>query len=229
MLNVLAINGSPKKAKGRTAKILKPFLDELENLGANVDLLYSSRLQINPCNCGRFYCWRDAPGKCIHKDAMEHLFPRIKQANLLVFATPIYIPLPGEMQIFLNRLTPLLNPKIRFHDGRTVAQFRDDVQVNNIVLLATGGWWERENLDRLPLIFKEFATVSSVTFGGAILRPHAQRMKKEGQLTDGGLAIMKSIRRAAHELVETGAMKRTTLEEISQPLISREEYFKPRI
>jgi len=156
---------------------------------------------------------------------MEQIFPFIKQANLLIFATPIYIPLPGEMQNFLNRLTPLLDPKIKFRNGRTGAQFRENVQIDKVVLLATGGWWEKENLDRATNIAEEFAAVANVSFGGAILRPHAHLMVKDGQLTKNGQAVIQAIRLAAQELVESGDIRAETLEEISQPLISKEAYF----
>jgi len=114
MFNVVAINGSPNMAKGRTAMILSPFLEELENHGANVELFFSSRLKIKPCSCGKLYCWNEAPGECILQDSMQELYPKLRNANLLVLATPIYIPLPGDMQNFINRLTPLLNPRLNF-------------------------------------------------------------------------------------------------------------------
>ena len=118
-----------------------------------------------------------------------------------------------------------MNPKLKFRNGRTKAQFRDDVHVEKIVLVATGGWWVKENLDRLSFIFKEFAAVANISFGGAILRPHAQFMMKDGQLTVDGQDVIRKIRLAAHELIEKGVMKEATLEYISKPLISREEYF----
>ena len=225
MFNVVAINGSPRMVKGNTAMILDPFLDELENQGAAIDLFYPSKLQIKPCNCGRLYCWNDSPGECIHHDAMQKIYPALKKSNLLVFATPIYIPIPGEMQKFINRLTPLLDPKIEFRNGRTGAQFREDVQIDKVVLLATGGWWEKENLDRATCIVEEFAAVANVSFGGAILRPHAHLMVKDGQLTKNGQAVIQEIRLAAQELVESGDFRAETLEKISQPLISKEAYF----
>ena len=225
MNNVLAINGSPKMAKGRTAMVLTPFLDELEKQGANINLLYASRLKIKPCNCGRLYCWNNTPGHCIHKDEMEQVIPLLKQANILVFATPVYIPLPGEMQMFINRMTPLLDPQLEFIKGRTRIRFREDVQIDNIVLVATGGWWEKGNCDIVTQIIEHIASISQIPFGGAIIRPHAYMMKKDEQLTEDGKAVVQSIRKAAHELLETGEMTSNILEQISRPLISSDSYF----
>ena len=67
------------------------------------------------------------------------------------------------MQNFINRLTPLVNPNIEYREGRTRAQFREDVQIKEIVLVASGGWWEAENFDTVVRIVKEL--VVSCGFG----------------------------------------------------------------
>lgn len=226
MLNVVAVNGSPNKEKGRTAMILTPFLQGLEDLGATIDLYYASQLKVKPCSCGRLYCWNEKPGQCILQDSMQALYPKLRNANLLVLATPIYIPLPGELQNFINRLTPLLEPDIKFREGRTRAHMRADVLIDKMILVASGGWWEKENFDTVIRIVEELAAVSSVTFGGAIIRPHSQRMRKGGQLTKDGEEVDSAIRTAAHELIELGDIKGETLEAIQRPLVSREAFFQ---
>ena len=226
MLNVVAVNGSPNKEKGRTAMILTPFLQGLEDLGATIDLYYASQLKVKPCSCGRLYCWNEKPGQCILQDSMQALYPKLRNANLLVLATPIYIPLPGELQNFINRLTPLLEPDIKFREGRTRAHMRADVLIDKMILVASGGWWEKENFDTVIRIVEELAAVSSVTFGGAIIRPHSQRMRKGGQLTKDGQEVDSAIRTAAHELIELGDIKGETLEAIQRPLVSREAFFQ---
>ena len=106
MLNVIAINGSPRQAKGNTALILEPFLQGLEDRGANIQLFYASRLKVKPCTCGELACWYRTPGECVLKDAMQELYPQLKQAHILVIASPIYLPMPGDMQNIINRLIP---------------------------------------------------------------------------------------------------------------------------
>jgi len=100
------------------------------------------------------------------------------------------------------------------------------VLFDKIVLLASGGWWEKENFDTVIRIVEELAAVANVSFGGAIIRPHSHWMKKDGQLTVDGQAVIQAIKLAAQELVEAGAIRSETLEKISQPLISREAYFR---
>jgi len=53
-MKVLAINGSPMMGKGNTALILAPFLQGMEEAGAEIDLFYTKKLKINPCQ-GEFH------------------------------------------------------------------------------------------------------------------------------------------------------------------------------
>ena len=201
MLKVVAINGSPNQAKGHTAMILKPFLDGLKSEGAEVKLYYASQLKVKPCSCGHLYCWNRSPGECIFQDSMQPIYPLLKQAEVLVLATPVYIPLPGEMQNFINRLTPLLNPDIAYREGRTRAKFREDVQIRKIVLVATGGWWEAENFDTVVRIVKELVAVAGLDYSGSVIRPHVQYMKIDGEMSQEGQEILGLVKQAAKESV----------------------------
>ncbi|MBN2230341.1 MAG: flavodoxin family protein, partial [Candidatus Thorarchaeota archaeon] len=102
MTTVLAINGSPNMEKGNTHRILAPFLEGMRDAGASVEILFSQKLKIRPC-IGDFQCWFEKVGVCIHTDDMEMVYEKIREADILVLATPIYLPLPGAFQNLLNR------------------------------------------------------------------------------------------------------------------------------
>ena len=142
----------------------------------------------------------------------------------MVLATPVYAPLPGEMQNILNRMTPLLKPDLTWRNGRTRARFRDDIAIRKVVLLAVGGWWEPENMDGLVDIVREFTETASVEFAGAVLRPHAYHMKKDGVLTGPGKSVVQAVKQAGFELVHNGKMEEDTLKKISRPLIAEPRY-----
>ena len=222
MVKAVAINGSPRREKGHTATVLSSLIEGMADAGCDVELFHASRLKIKPCD-GEMHCWYVKPGECRIKDDMQLLYPVLREADILIFATPVYVPLPGKMQIVINRLVPLIEPYLENREGRTRARFREDVAMSKLVLVATGGWWEVENLGTVVRIAEEFAEVASVEFAGAVLRPHAFVMKKEGELTEDGAAVLDAVRRAGHELVSTGAMSQETLEMVSRPLISEEQ------
>jgi len=223
MKKVVAINGSPRTQHGDTAMILGPFLDGLTGAGCEVELFYASRLDVRPCTCGEMYCWYRKPGECCIKDDMEILYPKVREADLLVLATPVYTPLPCTMQAVLNRLCPLVKPLLAQRAGRTRARFHDDVRIESVVLVSTGGWWEKENFGTVVRIAEELAENGSVRFAGSVLRPHAFLMKSGGTLTKDGRAVVDAARQAGRELAEGGAMSQETLDAVSRPLISEEE------
>lgn len=228
MTKVVAINGSPRMQKGNTAMILTPFIEGMEEAGAEVELFYAKRLKVEPCT-GGFICWHQKPGECHIKDDMQLVYPKLAQAEILVLATPVYSPLPGEMQNVINRLVPLLDPLLETREGRTRARFRQEVEIRKMVVVATGGWWEKANLDMVVRIVKEFARVASVEFAGAVLRPHAFLMRdssatrKQAELTEDGTAVVNAARRAGAELIKQGVMSEETLEMVSRPLLSQED------
>jgi multimeric flavodoxin WrbA len=225
MLKAVAINGSPRKDKGNTAMILAAVIQGMRGAGADVEVFYTKNLKLKPC-IGEMKCWWETPGDCHIKDGMQQVYPKLREADILILATPVYIPLPGEMQIFINRLCPLVIPLLETREGRTRARLRDNVKLRKVLLVSTGGWWEKENLDTVVRIAKELAEDMSVEFTGAVLRPHAFLMKKKGELTEDGQSVLDAARKAGHELVKDGRPDEATLETISRPLISREELLK---
>ncbi len=220
MSKVVVINGSARMEKGNTARVLVPFLKGIREAGASVELFYAKRLNVKPCT-GEFYCWNKKPGECYQNDNMQMLYPKLREADILVLATPVYIPLPGEMQNLINRLCPLLEPILEWRDGRTRAKFHDDVQIRKIVLVSTSGWWEIGNFGTVVRIVEEIAKDASVEFTGAILRPHAHMMIEEEEKAK---KVNEALRKAGKELVKREQLSKNLLEIISQPLVSEEEY-----
>ncbi len=222
-MKVIAINGSPRMEKGYTALILTPFIQGMMDAGAGVKLFYARRLKIKPCTCGEMYCWYQKAGECCIKDDMQLLYPQLREAGILILATPVYIPLPGEMQNFINRLCPLIVPILENRQERTRARFHKQVKIRKIVLVSTGGWWEKANFEAVVHITEELAKNASVEFAGAVLRPHASFMKEKGKLTKDGKAVMNAVKTAGYELIKEGVINKETLDAISRPLISEEE------
>jgi multimeric flavodoxin WrbA len=224
MVKVLAINANPKKDRSHTGMILEPLLEGFKEKGAEVDLYYASELKVKPCACGHLYCWHRTPGECIYNDSMSVLYQAAKEAQIIVFGSPVYSPIPGDLQNIINRFVALLDPILEFRDGRTRARLREDVQLEKVVLVAGTGWWERENVNLLEHVLKEFAENGGITYSGTIVRPHVYIMQSEEGLTPDGKDILKAIRQAAYELMDNGEFNQETLDFISRPLISCSAY-----
>jgi multimeric flavodoxin WrbA len=226
MSKVIAINGSPNMERGNTAMVLSFFIKGMSDAGSDVETFYVNRLKIKPCTCNEMYCWYEKPGECCIKDGMEPIYEKLKSAEIMVLATPVYIPLPGGMQKFINRLCPLFEPFLETRKGRTRGRVRKDVKLKKIVLVSTGGWWEKENFDVVIHIMKEFAENGSIEFAGAVIRPHAFLMKRKGKLTEDGEEVMNALYDAGKELIKNGKMNGEILNKISRPLIKQEKLRK---
>ncbi|MBN2538200.1 flavodoxin family protein [candidate division WOR-3 bacterium] len=222
MVRVLAVNGSPRRAKGNTALVLRSLLEGAEAAGAETETVIVDELELKPCTCGAMRCWYGTPGECCIRDGMDAVYPRLRAADTLVLASPVYVPLPGRMQDFLNRVCPLMEPRLEFHDGRTRARVRPGVALRRIALVTTGDWWERENSARLVGIARELAEVMNIGFAGAAIRPHALAMWKDKQLTPGAVEALAAAKRAGTELVRDGTMSEETLAAVSRPLVPEE-------
>jgi len=205
--------------KGHTHRLLTSFLEGMNDAGASTETIFAKRYKIRPC-LGDFQCWFEKVGQCIQKDDMEQLYPKFREADILVLAIPIYFPLPGEIQNMLNRLMALVEPILEFRNGRTRAKFHDNVKISKIVLVSTGGWWEKENMSLLVDIVDHMAKDANVEFSGALLRPHAFLME---QYAEQAAEILTAAKNAGVQLIDDGKMSSDTLEIISKPLQSEEE------
>ena len=218
-MQVLVINGSARKKKGYMAMVLEPFMNGMREAGAEVDLLYSEQLNVKPC-IGDFSCWYGNPGKCHINDTMQSIYSKLKEADVLVLGIPVYFPLPGAMQNFLNRFMPLMNPVLKFRNGHTQIQFHDDVRIKKIVLVSVCGWWEKGNFDTVTRIAKEICQKASVKFAGAVLRPHADLLPEK---KDEANKVFEALRKVGFSLVKGGVLSKDMLEIIAEPLISEKE------
>jgi multimeric flavodoxin WrbA len=105
-MNVLAINGSPRK-KWNTATLLGKALEGAASAGAETDLIHLYDLNYKGCiSC--FACKTNGHksyGKCAVKDDLMPIFNKIENAQALILGSPVYFgSATGEMRSFLERL-----------------------------------------------------------------------------------------------------------------------------
>ena len=224
-MRVLAINGSPRAEKGNTALILEPFLDGMKTGGAEVELVYTQKMNILPCQ-GEYHCWFKKPGVCFQKDDMQELLPKLSKADVLVLATPLYVDgMTGPLKNLLDRVIPIAEPTIELRDGRCRHPAREGAnKAGKLVLVSNCGFWGEANFDPLITHVQAICQNLSREYSGALLRPHGAALKA---MMDQGMsvdAIFEAAREAGRQLAETGAMETETLEKIRHPLIPQQPY-----
>lgn len=88
-MKFLILMGSPKN-NGNTAALVRPFMERLLQLQAEVEYVTLADLRIQHCKgCGHCQNVQDAYG-CLIDDDMETVVEKIRSADCLVLATPIY-------------------------------------------------------------------------------------------------------------------------------------------
>ena len=217
-MNVLAINGSPRIDDGNTAIILNPFLDGMREAGANVELFYTRKLKIGPCN-GDMSCWFKNPGKCGQNDDMQMILPKLKEADVIVWASPVYYAgITGPLKNLMDRQLPL----IMLGDAKS--------KKHKVVLVSSCGAWELSMFD--PLLAQMNALYSmpdtNSEFVGALLRPMTEGMKEMIKAGETGLVdeVVQAARDAGRQLVKEGRISEDIQKKVSKPLMPRDAYYK---
>lgn len=227
MIKVVGINSSPQMDKGITVLILTPFLEGMRDAGAEVKLFYTKKLKINPCQ-GEFYCSLKKPGECFQKDDMQMLYPNLYEADIWVFATPVYVSgVTGPMKNLMDRmLIPLGKPFLTLRNGHTHHPLRKGVKHGKVVLVSNCGYWEIGNFDLLIAHMRAFCIHAEREFAGALLRPHGpalrSMMEREALVSN----IFEAANKAGQQLIEEGIMFPETLSIISRELIPLEKYVR---
>ena len=105
MKKIIAVNGSPRR-NGNTAQLLEHALRGAKDVGAETELIHLYGLNFKGCiSC--FYCKRKDKehGICAMKDDLTPVLERIKEADALIFGSPVYfMNLSSGMIAFMERL-----------------------------------------------------------------------------------------------------------------------------
>ena len=86
-MKIAIFQGSPRK--DNTEAMAQAFREGAEAAGHDVEVLHIGRMKITGC-LGCEYCHTKGNGECIQKDDLEKIMPAYKEADMIVFASPIY-------------------------------------------------------------------------------------------------------------------------------------------
>ncbi len=116
-MKVLLINGSPK-AKGNTAFALEQMADVFAAQGVETEIIQVGSQEIRGCiGCGS--CYKN--GQCIFDDLVNETAQKLRDADGMVVASPVYYAAPnGTLISFLDRLFYSANIDLRMKVGASV-------------------------------------------------------------------------------------------------------------
>jgi multimeric flavodoxin WrbA len=101
-MNILVLNGSPRP-KGNTKQMIEAFQEGAISAGHNVNIVDVCRKKIAGCLACE-YCHTKEIGTCVQKDDMQEVYALLKEAHMLVIASPIYYHgISGQLKCTIDR------------------------------------------------------------------------------------------------------------------------------
>lgn len=123
MKKVIVVSSSPRK-NGNSEILAHKFADGALSAGNEVQFIAVRELDLKFCT-GCLYC--QSHDKCVIGDGMNALYEKFQNADVLVFATPVYYySVCGQLKTLLDRLNPLYSRKNKFKDVYLLATAADD-------------------------------------------------------------------------------------------------------
>jgi multimeric flavodoxin WrbA len=99
---IVIVKGSPRE-KGNSATLAAQVAGGAEAAGAQVETFYLHGMNIQPCDaCDA--CQGVANLDCIIEDDMQLLYPKLWEADAVVYASPIYwFTVSAQLKLFMDR------------------------------------------------------------------------------------------------------------------------------
>lgn len=166
---VLGFQGSPRK-KGNTSYLISAFMDEVETLGATARIIDVGQKNIVPClGCG--FC--EKKGFCVTKDDdMTHeIYPLLREADVVVLATPIYFyNVPAQLKALIDRTQTLWSRKYKLKLTDPARHYRRGF------LLAQGATKGKNLFEGVELTAKYFFDAVGAEYYGSLTYRHIENI-----------------------------------------------------
>ncbi len=113
--NILVVHTSPRKG-GNSSILADAFIRGAKDAGNTVNRIDIGRAEIHGCMACE-YCFSH-DGQCVQQDDMQQFYPYLRDADILVYATPMYFyNFPAQMRAFEDRTFCQIGKP--FHIGQT--------------------------------------------------------------------------------------------------------------
>ena len=107
-MKIAILNGSPRKEN--TSAMVDAFVEGAREAGHEVEVLHVGKMKIAGClSCE--YCHTKGNGQCIQNDDMQKVMPAYLNADMVVYASPIYyFGLTAQISAAMQRVYAIGKP-----------------------------------------------------------------------------------------------------------------------
>ena len=219
-MKLIAINGSLRREGGLTQKIIDSVFEGAISKGADCKTIRLAKCQINRCTACE-YCQTKEEYTCVFedKDDFENVISQIKDADIVLFATPIYVfQMSSLMKIFLERYhghgkskrIEISRKGLMFHD------FEKELREKAFVSIIVSDNIEFETTYGVREYFRTFGKFMGAEQVGEIIRNGGRIMEKRKR--EQG-KVYEALKRAGIELVEKKRIRRNTEKKIARNIV----------
>ncbi|MDD5432493.1 MAG: NAD(P)H-dependent oxidoreductase [Candidatus Omnitrophica bacterium] len=170
---ILILNGSPKR-NGNTAKLVEWLAKGARIKKGKVEIIRAALLKSksNGCTSCRS-CQKMKEYECVIKDDIREVLKKMAQADVIVFATPLYFYGPSaQLKLIIDRMFSL------YKWDNTTDTFESPMRGKSMCLLLSA--YEDIGLDIIEKSFKLIADYSDMKFY-SLLVPNA---KESGEIVN---------------------------------------------
>lgn len=224
---VVFYSGDRSAKVSKTHFVATHVMKGLQEGGCEVEWVDLAKIELNPC-IGCFTCWTKTPGKCIHRDTMADLIQKYMDADLAIFASPLYIfSVNGVMKNFMDRLIPMLKPYMaKNEEGKTMHPKRyAEVTPTHILVISAAGFPEIDgNFDGLRALYKSWAShMEGATHRGELLLPAAE-MISIPEFSQRKESVAQNSHAIGLQLAKDGCASSALMREISNTRLREKEF-----
>ena len=218
-MKVIIINGSPRGENSKTMHLTRAFMEGAK--WTDVETIDISKINVRGCR-GCFSCWSATPGKCVIKDDMTEILPKLVAADVVIWSFPLYsCGFPGEMKCFMDRQLPLGMPEMKTESETGEHPLRYDLSHQRQFFISTCGFWTAQgNYDSIIQVLEHGGNRKHETFSIFCGQGELFGLDDTKEYTAPYLNI---VRRAGEECI-SGGITPETQAALSEPLFPKEVY-----
>jgi multimeric flavodoxin WrbA len=202
-MKILILNGSARKEKGVTGRLLKSLIKGFTAGGAEAKEVQVQGLNITPCTAC-LSCLHKKSGDCILDDDMSGIYQDLKASDMLIIATPVYFDgMSGALKVVMDRCVCCMEPFLTKDNSGRVRHTHAWRMPKRCMLISTAGFPEMETFDPLVTMFRaqvaNFGSeiVGEICIPGSIalqvapdkLSHHLQLIEEAGKIVASGSRI----------------------------------------
>lgn len=202
-MKIVVINGSPKGENSNTNIMVNEFLNGAQRAGAETVNIFLSEKKIEHCK-GCHICWSKGPAQCVISDDMVSILMHMGDANVIVFASPVYFEnIAGMLKVFMDRMTMIGSPQSQKDTEMKEEKNSETANTNmpKLMMVSSCGFSDESEFEVTSLWINRVAQKMHMELIGEIYATNGRLLKETPEdLKPALLKFLDALEKAGHEI-----------------------------